>query len=117
MQRAVVVLALSLAPIVLSAQAPVRLGLAGGVTTARNYDAGWHVQGSAELALPLPRLGLRADLSYHSVSRGEVWRGAALAERFTVLSAALGLTLALPRLGGLARSEERRVGIECRSRW
>jgi Outer membrane protein beta-barrel domain len=102
MHRAALVIALALAPVVLSAQAPVRLGLAGGVTTARNYEAGWHVQGSAGLALPVPRLGLRADLSYHSVSRGEIWRGAGLSERMTVPSAALGLTLALPRLGPVA---------------
>src|SRR3712207_3377378 len=101
MQRAVVVLALSLAPVALSAQAPVRLGLAGGVTTARNYDAGWHVQGSAGLALPVQPLGLRADLSYHSVTRGEIWRELS-GRRLTVPSAAVGLTLALPRLGTFA---------------
>jgi hypothetical protein len=102
MRRAALVIALALAPVTLSAQAPVRLGLAGGVTTARSYDAGWHVQGSAGLALPAPRLGLRADLSYYSVSRGEAWRGSGLPDRFTVPSAALGLTLALPRLGAVA---------------
>jgi hypothetical protein len=98
MHRALFLIALVLVPAALSAQAPLRLGLAAGVTGARGYGAGWHVQGNADLALPVSRLGLRADLAYHSVSRASTW-GGVFARRFEVPSATLGLTLALPKLG------------------
>jgi hypothetical protein len=89
-----VLVGLALAPTPLLAQAPLRFGVAAGVTGARGYGAGWHAQASAEL--PLPRFGLRADLGYHSVPRGK------MPERLDVPSVALGLTLALPRLGPVA---------------
>jgi hypothetical protein len=91
-----VLVGLWLAPAPLLAQAPVRFGLAAGVTEARNYGAGWHAQASVEAALPLPRLGLRADFGYQSVARGK------MPARLDVPSLTLGLTLALPRLGPVA---------------
>jgi hypothetical protein len=91
-----VVLSLLFFSVPLLGQGPVRIGLAAGVTAARNYGAGWHAQASAETALPLSGFGLRADLGYHVVQRGE------MPTRLEVPSLALGLTLALPRLGPVA---------------
>jgi Outer membrane protein beta-barrel domain len=98
MRHSALVIALAIAPAVLGAQAPTRFGIAAGPTAARGYGVGWHVQGTAELPLPVRRLGLRGDLGYHSVARPNTWDGL-FARRFDVPTAALGLTLALPRLG------------------
>jgi hypothetical protein len=91
-----VIVGLALATVPLRAQGPVRVGVAAGLTTGQGRGAGWHAQASAEAALPVERLGLRADFSYHSVRRGE------MANALEVPSVALGVTLALPRLGPVA---------------
>jgi hypothetical protein len=102
MKRApMLLLALALAPIALSAQKKVSLNLAAGLTIpqgdlADRVDMGWHGLATVNLSSPTQVYGLRFDIAHHRFNYGDDLRAAVGNGREQTTSATINLTYRLP---------------------
>ena len=119
LQVMLAVTVVSVATVAAVAAQTASFGVGGGlIAPLSNYKdgdkAGWHVAANVEFAIPLSPVGVRVDGLYGQTSHKAPFDNDGNTK---LIGGLASLVWKIPVPAPLVRSEERRVGKECRSRW